>query len=137
MHGLEFLNPEFEGIFNTLGADLMPLLASESDVGLAVVSRAIFSGRLFHIPTGKRVKWVPGQTQILPISPRMKALMRGHEYAAIRDSFTSHGVFRIDFDDAGFVGQQEWDDAVPLHSIDTRIGPEARPPQADEACTLV
>jgi hypothetical protein len=61
MHGLQFVNPEFEGIFNTLGQDLMPHIADPT-IGLAVVSRAIFNGRLFHVPTGKRVKWVPGKT---------------------------------------------------------------------------
>ena len=121
MHGCQFLNPEFEGIFSTLSQDLMPLITSH-EVGLAVVSRAVFSGRLFHIPTGRRVKWLPGQTQMWAVSDRMRAWCHSKEYGEIRDSFTTSGIFRLDLDDPGYVNQEEFEAAIPLDEIDTRGG---------------
>lgn len=134
-HGCQFIDPEFEGTFNTLGYDVMAYI-TDPEIGLAVVSRAVFSGRLFHIPTGKRVKWVPDQTMIQPLSTRMKAAMNSLEYGAIRDACTTKGVFRIDFEDAGFVGEDEWTHAVPLDEIDTYHGREQGPLGAQESCCI-
>ena len=118
-YGCLFLSPEVDGVFSTLRSDLAPYI-KDPEVGLAVVSRAIFSGLLFHIPTGKRVKWIPGQTQITPVSDRMAAFFSSDEYVSVRDAFTSSGVFRLDFGDPGFASAQDFEDALCLDEIDTR-----------------
>jgi hypothetical protein len=66
----------------------------------------------------------------------MKERMRSFDHANIRDDFTSKGIFRLDLQDTGFANQADWDDAIPLHTIDTRPDASARRLAAEESCSI-
>lgn len=86
------------------------------------------------LKTKTALRYRAGQSQMNALSARMKTRMRSFDYADIRDDFTTINVFRLDLNDPGFSNQEEWDNALPLHDIDTRPRPGKR--QQGESCSL-
>jgi hypothetical protein len=91
--GFLFGNPDVEGAFRTLCADVAADIAAR---GLAAVTNAILYGRLAHAATGLPVKWVP-EDQLLPLSARTRAYFEGEPYRRLCAAGTvvGGGVFAL------------------------------------------
>eukprot|EP00123_Amoebidium_parasiticum_P000579 comp11423_c0_seq1/m.5829 comp11423_c0_seq1/g.5829 ORF comp11423_c0_seq1/g.5829 comp11423_c0_seq1/m.5829 type:complete len:384 (-) comp11423_c0_seq1:487-1638(-) len=113
--GCTFVNPEFEGVFQSLCADLMPYLL-DPKLGLAVVSRAIYHGRLVHKATGKRVKWV-AQEQLLPFSSRLRNILTNSDYKSVKAKYYQKGTFDIDWEGSPISTEEDWEQAVPIGDV--------------------
>jgi len=117
-NGSRYCNPEFQGLFSTLCADLQKYIQDPA-IGLAIVSRAISQGSLIHIASGKRVKWI-SQDQFFPFSSSMKSVFGSKgEYFELTSMNTTTGVFDIDFEVPVLMTEEEWSNAISIQSIYT------------------
>eukprot|EP01134_Creolimax_fragrantissima_P007684 CFRG7684T1 len=123
-----FLNPEFEGKFLTLIADLEKYIKDEENYGLAVISRALFFGNVIHKSTGRRIRW-EAQEQVIPVSEiAINTISKNKEYLDIVEANTSTGVFTVSFgvthdsqshENVDILDIEEQDDVLLLSEIDT------------------
>ncbi len=89
-----FVNPAFEGLFDTLMADLEPQIEGR---GLAAVAYALNSGCVLDTVADAPFKWEPEEL-ISPLSERMKRYFDSAQYRALVASATEEGRFTVQWD---------------------------------------